>query len=166
MTVATSPEGAPPNSPAVSLAPAIPPEELDRLTDDIIAALKTVYDPEIPVNVFELGLIYTVDLDDTNFADVKMTLTAPNCPAAGHLPMEAETKVNAVEGNTFDITLTTKLSGFENVFKMFPFSRKYGGVDVAPSEGTAEHHASNNKNQWVTSDMASGLKRLRIRYPT
>lgn len=78
----------------------------------------------------------------------------------------ARYKVNAVEGNTFDITLTTKLSGFETVFKMFPFSRKYGGVDTAPSDGTAEHHASNNKNQWLTSDMATGLKRLLIRYPT
>jgi hypothetical protein len=78
----------------------------------------------------------------------------------------ARYKVNAVEGNTFDITLTTKLSGFENVFKMFPFSRKYGSVDVGPSEGAAAHHASNNKNQWITSDIAADLKRLRIKYPT
>ncbi len=78
----------------------------------------------------------------------------------------ARYKVNAVEGNTFDITLTTKLSGFENVFKMFPFSRKYGGVDVGPSEGAAAHHASTNKNQWITSDLAADLKRLRIKYPT
>jgi hypothetical protein len=78
----------------------------------------------------------------------------------------ARYRVNAVEGNTFDITLTTKLSGFENVFKMFPFSRKYGSVDVGPSEGAAAHHASNNKNQWISSDIAADLKRLKIKYPT
>ena len=78
----------------------------------------------------------------------------------------ARYKVNAVDGNTFDITLTTKLSGFENVFKMFPFSTKYGGVDVETTDGAGEHHVSTNKNQWITSDLATGLKRLRIRYPT
>jgi len=78
----------------------------------------------------------------------------------------ARYKVNGVEGNTFDITLTTKLSGFENVFKMFPFSTKYGGLDIGTSDGAGEHHASNNKNQWITSDLTPSLKRLRIRYPT
>ena len=77
----------------------------------------------------------------------------------------ARYQVNSVEGNTFDITLTTKLSGFENVFKMFPFSRKYGGVEVATADGAGENHVSTNKNQWLTSDLTS-LKRLRIRYPT
>ena len=76
----------------------------------------------------------------------------------------ARYKVNAVNGNTFDISLTARLSGFENVFKMFPFSPKYGGVDVQTSDG--EHHVSTNKNQWITSDLAAGLKRLTIRYPT
>ena len=77
----------------------------------------------------------------------------------------ARYRVNSVDGNTFDITLTAKLSGFENVFKMFPFSTKYGGVDIGTSDGAGEHHVSNNKNQWITSDLTS-LKRLRIRYPT
>jgi len=77
----------------------------------------------------------------------------------------ARYRVNSVDGNTFDITLTTKLSGFENAFKMFPFSTKYGGVDIGTSDGAGEHHVSNNKNQWITSDLTS-LKRLRIRYPT
>jgi hypothetical protein len=77
----------------------------------------------------------------------------------------ARYKVNSVEGNTFDITLTNKLSGFENVFKMFPFSRKYGSVEVATADGAGEIHVSTNKNQWLTSDLTS-LKRLRIRYPT
>jgi hypothetical protein len=77
----------------------------------------------------------------------------------------ARYKVNAIEDKTFDITLTTKLSGFENVFKMFPFSTKYGGVDIQTTDGAGEHHVSTNKNQWITSDLGS-LKRLRIRYPT
>jgi len=76
----------------------------------------------------------------------------------------ARYRVNAVEGNTFDITLTTKLSGAENVFKMFPFSTKYGGVDVGTSDRAGEHHVSTNKNQWITSDLTT-LKRLRITYP-
>lgn len=77
----------------------------------------------------------------------------------------ARYRVNAVEGNAFDITLTTKLSGFEHVFKMFPFSTKYGGVDVQTADGAGEHHVSTNKNQWLTSDLTT-LKRLRITYPT
>ena len=77
----------------------------------------------------------------------------------------ARYRVNAVEGNTFDITLTEKLSGFENVFKMFPFSTKYGGVAVQATDGAGEHHVSRNKNQWLTSDLTT-LKRLRITYPT
>jgi hypothetical protein len=78
----------------------------------------------------------------------------------------ARYKVNAVEGSTFDITLTTRLSGFENAFKMFPFSTKYGGVDVQANDGAGEHHVSTNKNHWITSDLSTGLKRLRITYPT
>ena len=78
----------------------------------------------------------------------------------------ARYKVNAIDGNTFDITLTTKLSGFENAFKMFPFSTKYGGIDVGTNEGAGEHHVSTNKNHWITSDLTTSLKRLRITYPT
>jgi len=77
----------------------------------------------------------------------------------------ARYKVNSIDGNTFDITLTTKLSGFENVFKMFPFSTKYGSVDIGTSDGAGEHHVSTNKNQWITSDLTT-LKRLRLQYPT
>ena len=78
----------------------------------------------------------------------------------------ARYRVNGIEGNTFDITLTTKLSGFENTFKMFPFSTKYGGVDVRMNDGAGEHRMSTNKNQWITSDLTTGLKGLRITYPT
>lgn len=77
----------------------------------------------------------------------------------------ARYRVNGVDGNTFDITLTARLSGFENVFKMFPFSTKYGGVAVGPTAGAGERHVSANENQWLTSDLTT-LKRLRITYPT
>ncbi|MCA3644198.1 MAG: SUF system Fe-S cluster assembly protein [Methylobacterium sp.] len=76
----------------------IPPEELDRLTDDIIAALKTVYDPEIPADIYELGLIYRIDISDERFISVDMTLTAPGCPVAGEMPGWVETAVLGVPG--------------------------------------------------------------------
>lgn len=77
---------------------AIPQEELDQLTDDIIAALKTVYDPEIPVDIYELGLIYKVDISDDRDVVVDMTLTAPGCPVAGTMPVMVEDAVRTVEG--------------------------------------------------------------------
>lgn len=79
-------------------ASAIPPEELDRLTADIIAALKTVYDPEIPADIYELGLIYKIDVDDDRNVTVDMTLTAPGCPVAGEMPIWVENAVNTVQG--------------------------------------------------------------------
>ncbi len=77
----------------------------------------------------------------------------------------ARYRVNGLEGNTFDITLTSRLSGFENAFKMFPFSTKYGGADVQTNDGAGERHSSKNRNRWLTSDLTT-LKRLRITYPT
>ncbi|MBL0373842.1 SUF system Fe-S cluster assembly protein [Rhizobium sp. KVB221] len=77
---------------------AIPPEELDRLSDDIVAALKTVYDPEIPADIYELGLIYRVDIEDDRMVKIVMTLTAPGCPVAGEMPGWVENAVSAVEG--------------------------------------------------------------------
>jgi FeS assembly SUF system protein len=77
---------------------AIPPEELDRLTDDIIAALKTVYDPEIPVDIYELGLVYRIDISDNRDIAIDMTLTAPGCPVAGEMPGWVENAVGAVPG--------------------------------------------------------------------
>ncbi len=76
----------------------LPPEEIDRLTNDIIAALKTVYDPEIPSDIYELGLIYKVDIDDDRNITVDMTLTAPGCPVAGEMPVWVENAVNTVPG--------------------------------------------------------------------
>ena len=68
------------------------------LRDDIIKALKKVYDPEMPVNIYELGLIYSLDLDEANNVAVRMTLTAPNCPVAGTLPGEVERAIRNVPG--------------------------------------------------------------------
>lgn len=84
------------NTPAVQSA--IPAEELARLTDDIVGALKTVYDPEIPVDIYELGLIYKVDIGDDRTVAVDMTLTSPNCPAAVELPGMVENAISSVQG--------------------------------------------------------------------
>jgi FeS assembly SUF system protein len=77
---------------------ALPREETDRLADEIVAALKTVFDPEIPADIYELGLIYKVDIKDDRSVDVEMTLTTPNCPAAGELPTMVENAVASVPG--------------------------------------------------------------------
>ncbi|MCG8445018.1 MAG: SUF system Fe-S cluster assembly protein [Hyphomicrobiales bacterium] len=76
----------------------IPKEELDRLTDDLVSALKTVYDPEIPVDIYELGLIYRVDIDNDRNIEVDMTLTAPGCPVAGEMPGWVENAISTVNG--------------------------------------------------------------------
>lgn len=76
----------------------IPPDELARLSDDVIAALKTVYDPEIPADIFELGLVYKIDIEDDRMVKIVMTLTAPGCPVAGEMPGWVENAVGAVEG--------------------------------------------------------------------
>ena len=76
----------------------IPAEEMTRLTDEIVNALKTVYDPEIPADIYELGLIYKVDIDDERAVTVDMTLTTPNCPSAAELPGMVENAVAGVPG--------------------------------------------------------------------
>jgi FeS assembly SUF system protein len=87
-----------PQPPEIAAGGALPPVEIERLTDDIIAALKTVYDPEIPSDVYELGLIYRVDVDDNRHVAIDMTLTAPGCPVAGEMPGWVENAVTAVNG--------------------------------------------------------------------
>jgi FeS assembly SUF system protein len=77
---------------------AIPAEEMTRLTDEIVGALKTVYDPEIPADIYELGLIYKVDIDDDRMVNIDMTLTTPNCPSAAELPGMVENAVAGVPG--------------------------------------------------------------------
>ncbi len=85
----------------------IPEDEISRITDDVVAALKGVYDPEIPVDIYELGLIYQVDLETDRTLKVEMTLTAPGCPVAGEMPGWVRDAVEAVDGvQRADVTLT------------------------------------------------------------
>lgn len=77
---------------------AIEAQELEGLTEQIIAAIKTVYDPEIPVDIFELGLIYKIDVSDDKDVDIDMTLTAPGCPVAGEMPVWVHDAVSTVTG--------------------------------------------------------------------
>jgi FeS assembly SUF system protein len=87
-----------PNRPDLATSGGIPPEEFDRMSEDITAALKTVYDPEIPADIYELGLIYRVDVSDARFVTIDMTLTAPGCPVAGEMPGWVENAVATVQG--------------------------------------------------------------------
>jgi FeS assembly SUF system protein len=91
-------EAAPAAPHAPAIRSAIPGDELARLTDEIVASLKTVYDPEIPADIFELGLIYKIDIEDDRMVKIMMTLTAPGCPVAGEMPGWVENAVGAVEG--------------------------------------------------------------------
>jgi FeS assembly SUF system protein len=79
-------------------ASALPADEIARMTDDIIGSIKTVYDPEIPADVYELGLIYRIEIADDRAVTVDMTLTTPNCPAAQDLPTMVENAVASVAG--------------------------------------------------------------------
>ena len=79
-------------------ASSLPEAEITRMTDDIVAALKTVYDPEIPADIYELGLIYRIDIADDRATTVDMTLTTPNCPSAQELPIMVENAVASVPG--------------------------------------------------------------------
>ncbi|ENN92380.1 SUF system Fe-S cluster assembly protein [Bartonella bovis] len=79
----------------------IPKAEIERMTNDIVSALKTIYDPEIPANIYDLGLIYRVDIEDDRSVKIEMTLTAPGCPVAGEMPGWVENAVNAVEGVSY-----------------------------------------------------------------
>lgn len=111
-----SPRAEPKNAPAPDAAAetkaetaedAIPAEEIARITDDTVAALKTVYDPEIPVDIYELGLIYKVDLEADRTMKIEMTLTAPGCPVAGEMPGWIQEAAQTVEGvDRVEVTLT------------------------------------------------------------
>jgi FeS assembly SUF system protein len=76
----------------------LPQAELNKLTDDIIAGLKTVYDPEIPADIYEIGLIYKIDIGDDRAVKIDMSLTSPNCPSAQELPIMVENAVSSVAG--------------------------------------------------------------------
>lgn len=92
-TAPTVPEGGTPVE-----GSALSQEELDEITANVVAALKTVYDPEIPSDIYELGLIYRVDINDARDVEIDMTLTAPGCPVAGEMPGWVENAVRAVAG--------------------------------------------------------------------
>ena len=98
MTEETKTDAKPATAESAERPSAIPPDEMARLTDEIVGALKTVYDPEIPADIYELGLIYKVDIKDDRSVDLVMTLTTPNCPAAGELPTMVENAVASVPG--------------------------------------------------------------------
>jgi len=100
--VSDAPTAAPAASAAANVGTWTPDGEvLAKPTEDaILAAIATVYDPEIPVNIYELGLIYAVEMDDANGVKVEMTLTAPGCPAAQELPVQVQDAVMAVPGVT------------------------------------------------------------------
>jgi FeS assembly SUF system protein len=91
-SAAPKPETAEPETEASALGKA----ELDALTEQLIAKLKTVFDPEIPVDIYELGLIYRVDVSDDREVMVEMTLTAPGCPVAGEMPMWVKDAVESI----------------------------------------------------------------------
>lgn len=96
-TTADAPEELP-NAPQWIFSQEIPADERKRLMDEMVAAFKTVYDPEIPCDIYELGLIYTVDVDAQKQVKVDMTLTAPGCPVAGELALQVEGAIGAVQG--------------------------------------------------------------------
>ena len=98
MTDETKTEAKPAAADPAARASAIAPDEMARLTDEIVGALKTVYDPEIPADIYELGLIYKVGIDDDCMVNIEMTLTTPNCPSAEELPHQVENAVAAVPG--------------------------------------------------------------------
>ena len=82
-------------------------EELQKLQDKVVVMLRTVYDPEIPVNIYDLGLIYDVDIDEGNNVTIEMTFTSPSCPAADFILMDVQMKVESIkEVNNVDINLT------------------------------------------------------------
>jgi FeS assembly SUF system protein len=83
---------------AVNASTVLSQDEIDRLTDGIVAGIKTVYDPEIPADIYELGLIYRIDIADDRAVKIDMSLTSPNCPSAQELPVMVENAVASVPG--------------------------------------------------------------------
>ena len=98
MTDEAKTEAKPAAASAVEWRSAVPPEEMARLTNEIVGALKTIYDPEIPADIYELGLIYKVNMDSDRMVNIEMTLTSPNCPSAAELPQQIQNAVAGVPG--------------------------------------------------------------------
>lgn len=99
-----------------------------EITDQIVETLKTCYDPEIPVNIYDMGLIYDIRVEPTGEATVKMTLTSPNCPAAQSLPAEVEAKVKSIPGVT-DTTIDVVWDPPWNMDMMSEEARLQLGLD-------------------------------------
>ena len=97
-TESGSPAGAGGSADAAERLPKIPADEMARMGDEIVGALKTVYDPEIPADLYELGLIYKVIIDDDRMVNIDMTLTSPSCPSAAELPGQVKNAVARVSG--------------------------------------------------------------------
>lgn len=95
-----APGAAPATEPPAPAGPPLDPVQLEAIQENVIAALKTCFDPEVPVNIYELGLIYNVDVQTSGVVHVRMTLTSPGCPVAGTLPPDVQAKVRAVPGVT------------------------------------------------------------------
>jgi FeS assembly SUF system protein len=102
------------------------------LQEDVVAALRRVYDPEIPVNIYDLGLIYSIDINPEGAAHVRMTLTAPNCPVAGSLPTHVEQAIRAVEGVT-DAKVELTFDPPWSMERMSDRAKLALGMDLAPS---------------------------------
>ena len=94
---APKPEPAPPRAEAAPLAAPLTPEQIQVLNEQIIALLHTCFDPEIPVNIYELGLIYDIAISPAGAVEIRMTLTSPACPVAGTLPPDVQRKISALE---------------------------------------------------------------------
>jgi len=107
----------------------------DELRKKIAAVLHTIHDPEIPVDIYELGLIYDLRIDDGGMVSIRMTLTAPNCPVAGSLPAEVESKVRAVPGVT-DVKLELTFDPPWSLDKMSEAAKLALGLDTAPIRRT------------------------------
>ena len=89
----------PSNSGAIpGVAPPTGPVDISTIRENVVAATRTIFDPEIPVNIHELGLIYGIDVEETGDVKIRMTLTSPACPAAGSLPPEVQNKTAAIPG--------------------------------------------------------------------
>jgi len=146
-------------------------------TDDFRMSLSgKSYDVKGPLGRFETKdfSINPVDLADSDGTiKFKASIKGNHYGMARliyHAPLlmgrNARYKVNSVTGNTYDLTLTARLSGYSNTFNMFPFSTKYGGLEIVAEDGSGGKHTSKNQNQWVACDGSGGGKKVQITYPT
>jgi hypothetical protein len=132
---------------------------------DVAGTLNRFETKDFSVNPVELanrdGVIkFTASIKGNHYGMARLIYHAPLL-----MGRNARYKVNSVRGNTYDITLMAKLSGYSNTFNMFPFSTKYGGVEIRADDGSGENHTSKNKNQWVACDCSRSGTKVLITYP-